>query len=35
MFEGRNTAVALAMLLSLDVKFVNTSKISTEYFNTL
>jgi len=35
MFEDHNTAGALALLLSLDVKFVNASPISTEYFNTL
>jgi hypothetical protein len=35
MFEDHNTAGALALLLSLDVKFVNTSQKSTDYFSTL
>jgi len=35
MFEAHNTAVALALLLSLDVKFANTSQKRNEYFNTL
>jgi hypothetical protein len=35
MVEDHNTAGALALLLPLDVKFVNTKQKSTEYFNTL